>query len=195
MEKTNNTSIDNIGRTAMPPPPIKPKPMSRTAKYLSNDSPTFPTSAAANETRPSHDLRTFGRFPRGALIWSGGNPEYAPGSGLAVPKLDFSPLGVLSPCMNPSTPLSNLQTPKVGGGQGLSEAIQSQQTSSSSPLINATNSDHKIKRVRFSKKCLALWCSLEVEESERSQNDRWKFSALIRSFDLLDIWQELFWCY
>ena len=136
--------LRDVCKGAMPPPPLRPKPMRRTAtaKILLNDSPT-----TFNESKPAAEPRTFGKFPRGALIWSSsGKPENVSslaGNSMLGSRLDFSPLGVLSP----STPLGNLQTSKVGGGS-LGEAnLQSQQTSSSSPLINATNSEHKMKRV------------------------------------------------
>ena len=111
---------------------------------------TPPTTDKAN----IEAVRGFGRFPRGALIWSSDgkreNVSCMSTSNLLGPsRLDFSqvsPLSVLSPQTNPSTPFSNnLQTPKSGGGQVPLENSQPQQTTSSAPLINATNSEHKIK--------------------------------------------------
>lgn len=88
--------------------------------------------------------RKFGRFPHGALVWSsGGKAENVlPTNSLVGSRLEFSPLGVLSPHINPSTSFGNVQTPKIGS-QGSSDQSQT----SSVPLINATNSDHKLKRV------------------------------------------------
>ena len=111
---------------------------------------TPPTTDKAN----IEAVRGFGRFPRGALIWSSDgkreNVSCMSTSNLLGPsRLDFSqvsPLSVLSPQTNPSTPFSNnLQTPKSGGGPVPLENSQPQQTTSSAPLINATNSEHKIK--------------------------------------------------
>jgi hypothetical protein len=115
---------------------------------------TPPSSSADNKASGGNEDQTFGRFPRGALVWSsGGKPENVAsslmaGKDLVGSRLDFSPLGVLSPQMNPSTPLGNLQTPKASSQATMSENNQPQQTpTSASPLINATNSELKMKRV------------------------------------------------
>ena len=151
-DKSNNSTMDLVGKAAMPPPPMKPKPVRRMTAPLLNDSGTLGTPPTTDKATVE-EVRGFGRFPRGALIWSSeGKPEninFMSPSNLVGSRLDFSPLGVLSPHTNPATPFSNLQTPKSGGGQGPLENNQPQQTTSSAPLgqINATNSEHKIKRV------------------------------------------------
>ena len=127
---TNNITnplSENINKAMMPPPPpMKPKLQRRIGGF--NDSPT-------GNTTPSPERLSFGRFPRGALVWSSnGKPEplnNASMTSLQGSKLDFSPLGVLSP-FNPSSPLTGVQkaTPLPEG-----------------PLNNSTNSDHKVKRV------------------------------------------------
>ena len=129
---TNNVTnplSENINKAMMPPPPpMKPKLQRRIGGGF-NDSPT------GNNTTPSPERLSFGRFPRGALVWSSnGKPEplnNASMTSLQGSKLDFSPLGVLSP-FNPSSPLTGVQkaSPMPEG-----------------PLSNSTNSDHKVKRV------------------------------------------------
>ena len=102
-------------------------------------------------------MRGFGRFPRGALIWSSEgkreNVNCMSTSNLLGPsRLDFSQvslLSVLSTQPNPLTPFSNnLQTPKSRVDQVPLENNQPQLTTSSAPMKNVTNSEHKIKWVR-----------------------------------------------
>ena len=120
----------------MPPPPVKPKQVRRIqpVPFSDSSSTTPPSSGSTKEC-------SFGRFPRGALIWSNGKPEQLQSSqqqatpGLQGARLDFSPHSILSPhSTNPTTPLQ--------GGSS-----ENQPQTSSAPLFNATNSDHKIKRV------------------------------------------------
>ena len=131
-----NPSSENINKAMMPPPPpMKPKLQRRIGGF--NDSSTTPSPEMLQERlNYNSSSRAFGRFPRGALVWSSnGKPEPLNNASsltsLQGSKLDFSPLGVLSP-FNPSSPLTGVQkaTPLPEG-----------------PLNNSTNSDHKVKRV------------------------------------------------
>ena len=136
---TNNITnplSENINKAMMPPPPpMKPKLQRRIGGF--NDSSTTPSPEMLQERlNYNSSSRAFGRFPRGALVWSSnGKPEPLNNASsltsLQGSKLDFSPLGVLSP-FNPSSPLTGVQkaTPLPEG-----------------PLNNSTNSDHKVKRV------------------------------------------------
>lgn len=120
----------------MPPPPVKPIKRVRASIIPFNDSGSM--TPPMNEYKNSTE-RTFGRFPRAALVWSSNGKQDNVGSstvGLQVARLDFSPLGVLSPC-NPM-----LQTPKMG----VSGPSDQQPSSSSIPLMNSINSDLKVKR-------------------------------------------------
>ena len=132
----NEGCVNLAGRTAMPPPPVKPKQLRRiqpnALAFSDSSTTTPPSSGTAKEC-------SFGRFPRGALIWSNGKPEQlqpAQQPGLQGARLDFSPQSILSPhsTNNPTTPLQ-------------SGSSENQPQTSSAPLFNATNSDHKIKRV------------------------------------------------
>ena len=132
-----NPLTENVNRAMMPPPPpMKPKNTKRivTLNDSGNSTPPMPDYRANTESK------SFGRFPRGALVWSSnGKPEFLNNSNLSSlqgSKLDFSPLSVLSP-FNPSTPLSGVQSGKAN----------TPNPDSSAPLNNSTNSDHKVKRV------------------------------------------------
>ena len=147
----NEGCVNLAGRTAMPPPPVKPKQLRRiqpnALAFSDSSTTTPPSSGTAKEC-------SFGRFPRGALIWSNGKPEQlqpAQQPGLQGARLDFSPQSILSPhsTNNPTTPLQ-------------SGSSENQPQTSSAPLFNATNSDHKIKRVIhldmiFFSRCLKLF--------------------------------------
>ena len=131
-KSTFNEGCTNLARMAMPPPPVKPKQLRRiqpnALPFSDSSSTTPPSSGTAKEC-------SFGRFPRGALIWSNGKPEQLqPQPGLQGARLDFSPQSILSPhsTNNPTTPLQ-------------SGSSENQPQTSSAPLFNATNSDHKIK--------------------------------------------------
>ena len=114
-------------RLAMPPPPVKPKQLRRivTNALPFNDSNNTPPSSGSTKEC------SFGRFPRGALVWSNGKPEQLQSSMQApINRLDFnSPasLSILSPhSTNPTlTPLQ--------------QSSENQPQTSSAPLFNATN--------------------------------------------------------
>ena len=67
----SNTTMDPVGRAAMPPPPMKPKAVRRMASDLLNESGSLATTPTSDKATVEV-IRGFGRFPRGALIWSSG---------------------------------------------------------------------------------------------------------------------------
>jgi tetratricopeptide (TPR) repeat protein len=125
----------------MPPPPIKPKPTRRIAPSAMAQNDSRNMTPPTTEFRGGTNDRSFGRLPRGALVWSsnGKSEQTGVNPNLQGARLDFSPLTALSPFSpNPSTPV---QQSAVG-----SSVAGDQSSSSAVPLINTTNNDTKIKR-------------------------------------------------
>ena len=119
---------------------------------LDNSNLTPPVKSLASTGRFS-----FGRLPRGALVFSSSNGKTEPVSAITQSnlanlsglqtKLDFSPLAVLSPCtFNVSSP-----APALAAGVAVTPGVGADQTpTSGAPLINTTNNvneppPHKLK--------------------------------------------------